>query len=279
MPFRNEAVAALTLLMMVAMVMIGGHSLLRQQVVVENVDDLPPPPSEEEIVGPTTPAAPEKPQGQTPVTSRAINPEIVAPPPSSVEELERVDPRAPLSDLALAKPPAPKVKDHNLDGTTLFQPVASSAGVIEAMGRTVTVAGIDAVALDETCTDADARRWACGLRARGAFRAFLRSRAPVCVLPEDSDAKSITASCHLGKQDIGAWLVANGWARASAGGPYVEAGDKAKKARKGIFGSAPDLSTLPAAPPPVEISPQASGSILDLSGDQATPPIGQPTPF
>jgi endonuclease YncB( thermonuclease family) len=276
MPFRNQAIAALALLVMVASVAIGGHEVLRQQeVAFEEPEAI----AQETITAePPTATIPEKKAGKPPITSRAIDPEIVAPPQTGSEELERVDPRAPLSELALAMPPPPKTVDNNPDGTTLFQPMASAAGVIEAMGRTVTVSGIDAVALDETCTDGQGRQWACGLRARGAFRAFLRGRAPVCVMPPDSEAAA-TAPCHLGKQDIGAWLVSNGWARPTVDGPYVEAGEKAKAARKGIFGAAPDLSGLPAAPEPVEASPEAPSSILDLSGEIATPPADQPAPF
>lgn len=275
MPLRNQAIAALTLLVMVASVAIGGHAVLRQQeVVFEEPEVSSSVPTEPITVEPPTATIPEKP----PITSRAIDPEIVAPPQTGSEELERVDPRAPLSELALAMPPPPKTVDNNPDGTTLFQPMASAAGVIEAMGRTVTVSGIDAVALDETCTDDQGRQWACGLRARGAFRAFLRGRAPVCVMPPDNEAVA-TAPCHLGKQDIGAWLVSNGWARPAKDGPYVEAGEKAKTARKGIFGAAPDLSGLPPEPAPVEAPPEAPSSILDLSGEMATPPTDQPAPF
>lgn len=277
MPFRNEALAALTLLVMVASVTIGGHAVLRQQEVVFE-GAIASPPAEPIPAEPSTATIPEKKAEQAPVTSRAIDPEIVAPPQLGSEELERVDPRAPLSELSLAMPPAPKTVDNNPDGTTLFQPVANAAGVIEAMGRTVTVSGIVAVALDETCTDDQGRRWVCGLRARGAFRAFLRGRAPVCMMPPDSKAVA-TAPCHLGKQDIGAWLVSNGWARPTKDGPYAEAGEKAKAAKKGIFGAAPDLSGLPPEPAPVEAPPGGQSSILDLSGETATPPVAQPAPF
>ncbi|WP_367117475.1 thermonuclease family protein, partial [Mesorhizobium sp.] len=86
---------------------------------------------------------------------------------------------------------------------------------------------------------------------RTAFRAFLRGRAVVCTVPPEGGRDLITAECRVGNQDVGQWLIENGWARAAKGGPYVEAGDKARMARKGIFGPAPSLSGLPPTPAPL----------------------------
>ena len=132
--------------------------------------------------------------------------------------------------------------------------------------------------LDEICIDESARKWGCGLRARGAFRAFLRGRAVVCDEPGPVDADAAVA-CRIGKQDIGQWLVENGWARAAPDGPYAEAQAAAKKAKKGIFGEAPDLSGMQPEPEAVGAPVEAPSSILDLSGEQATPSTGQPAPF
>lgn len=218
--------------------------------------------------------------------SRAIDPEIVAQPQLQTEELQRVEPRAPLSELALAGPPKPpktKMPD-DWNGTKLFQPVAPAAGVIEAKGYSVAVSGIDIVRQDETCTDGG-KSWACGVRARTAFRAFLRGRAVVCTVPPEGGRDLIAAECRVGKQDIGQWLIENGWARAAKGSPYVEAGEKAREAKKGIFGPAPKLSGLPPAPA-VVAAPAATQPILDPSATTATPstettatpPVDQPEP-
>lgn len=207
-----------------------------------------------------------------PGRSRAIDPEIVAPPATGEEPLERAAPRPPLSDLSLALPPKPKMP-ADWKGTPLFHPLATAAGIFEAMGYTVALSGVDVVMPDETCTDAAGKPWNCGMRARGAFRSFLRGRAPVCAVPPQGGRDTIAAPCHIGKQDIGAWLVANGWARAAKGGPYIKAEQVARKEHMGIFGAAPDLSGLP-PPPPAETPPMVSPSpsILDLSGTAATPP-------
>jgi endonuclease YncB( thermonuclease family) len=211
--------------------------------------------------------------------SRTIDPEIIAPPQLQAEELERLEPRAPLSDLALAGPPKPpktKMPD-DWNGTKLFQPVASAAGVIEANGYSVAISGIDIVGQDETCTDGGTS-WTCGTRARTAFRAFLRGRTVVCTVPPEGGRDLIAAECRVGNQDVGQWLIENGWARPAESGPYVEAGEKARAARKGIFGPAPNLSGLPPAPAPVAASSEPTQPILDPSATTPTLPADQPAP-
>jgi endonuclease YncB( thermonuclease family) len=212
---------------------------------------------------------------QSPGRSRAIDPDVVAPPSTGNAPLERAEPRPPLSNLSLALPPKPKPPGE-WKGKPLFQPVATAAGTIEAKGHTIAISGIEAVKPDESCTDPAGKSWRCGQAARTAFRAFLRGRAITCAQPEGSHGTAV--ACHIGKQDIGQWLVENGWARPLGSGPYVKAGEAARKAKKGIFGAAPDLSGLPPPPPPVETPALVSPSILDLSGTAATPPAALPEP-
>ena len=208
---------------------------------------------------------------------RQIAPDIVAPPDLDPEDLTRQPPRDPLGELGQAgakprrvgKPETPK----------LFNPLATAAGVVEAKAITLTVAGIDVVAADQTCNK-DGKNWSCGIRARTAFRAFLRGRALECDLPPDLTEGAVSARCVIGKQDVGGWLVANGWARPAAGGPYGEAGEKAMSAGKGIYGSPPDLAGLMPAPDPYAAS-TSDQTILDApaAGDDAgapavvTPPV------
>jgi endonuclease YncB( thermonuclease family) len=160
-------------------------------------------------------------------------------------ELERVAPRQPLSKLGQAHAPAPK----DWKGTIMYKPLASAAGRFDALGYQVAVSGIDIVPADETCTYAG-KSWDCGIRARTAFRSFLRGRSPTCTVPPQPDRNLIVADCRLGMDDIGAWLVENGWARAAAGGRYADAEGRAKDGHRGIFGPAPD-TTLPAPPAPL----------------------------
>lgn len=272
--------AVLVVPVMAAMVVAGGRTLKGSESVV-TVDQIDPGADISQEGADTTPeeaatSAIVIPQPPKPVThSRAIDPDIVAPPELPDEALERVEPRAPLSKLALAVPPKPKMPD-DWNGTKLFQPVASAAGLIEAKGYSVAVSGIDIVKQDETCSD-DGKSWPCGIRARTAFRSFLRGRAVVCTVPPEGGRDLIAAECRIGKQDVGQWLVENGWARPAKGGPYVEAGDKARTAKKGIFGSAPDLSGMPPMPAATGPAPQAPSSILE-EVDGVLKPADQPAP-
>lgn len=210
---------------------------------------------------PEQPAVPEAPAAEP--TTQAVRPvaqgEFV-PPAVEPSGLEREAPRAPLSDLSLALPPKPKVTAE-WDGTTLFQPVASAAGRIEAKGVRVAISGVAPLASEESCSF-EGKQWNCGTRARTAFRGLLRSRAVVCDMPADAAQGDVVARCRIGRLDVGEWLVANGWARAEAGGPYEDAGKKAESDGKGIYGAPPERfemtltpagSTLPATePPPAE---------------------------
>ncbi|RWK60093.1 thermonuclease family protein [Mesorhizobium sp.] len=276
----HVAAAVLTILVMGAAIAAGGRAVLHGENgrVAARAQAGMAAQSE----APATSAIPRPKAARPEAHSRAIDPEVVAPPQLQPEELERVEPRAPLSDLALARPPKSKMPD-DWNGTKLFQPIATAAGVIQAKGYSVAVSGIDIVRQDETCADGG-KSWTCGSRARTAFRAFLRGRAVVCAVPPEGGRDLIAAECRVGNQDVGQWLIEKGWARAAEGGPYVEAGEKARTARKGIFGPAPSLSGLPSAPAPVAAA-QPTQPILDPSATAtpptettATPPADQPAP-
>ncbi|MDX8435892.1 MULTISPECIES: thermonuclease family protein [Mesorhizobium] len=285
MRLPHLAVAVLAVPAMAALVAAGGRTLQGNESVV-TIDRIDP--AAGTIAGqgadmqpeaPATAAIPAPQPVRTPAHSRAIDPDVVAPPQLSAEELERVEPRAPLSDLALAgplKPPKLKMPD-DWNGTKLFQPVAAAAGLIEAKGYAVAVSGVEVLGQDETCGE-EGKSWACGIRARTAFRSFLRGRTVVCTVPPEGGRDTISAECRVGNQDVGQWLVQNGWARAAAGGPYVEAGEKARTARKGIFGAAPDLSGVPSLPAALPPAPSAPSSILQEEDGILTPLADQPAP-
>lgn len=278
--------AVFCLLAMGALVVAGGKALnprndsMKPQsesgiVFDMDIEDVPEP----EIAPDAAETPPER-QPSLP-SSRPIEPEVIAPPQLDPAELERLPAREPLSDLSLAVPPPPR-PDVEWKGTTLFRPLATGAGRIRAQGRTVTIAGVELVGPEESCAD-QGRQWPCGARAMTAFRAFLRGRAVICDIPGEADSGDFTARCRLGKQDIGEWLVANGWARAPADSPYAQAGEKAEKGRKGVYGHAPDLSGLPPPPPSGGVqSPAAPDSIIELPDPSEsaplTPPDGLPEP-
>jgi endonuclease YncB( thermonuclease family) len=206
------------------------------------------------LPGPVTPPG----EVRAPAPPRPVAPSIVAIPPVDPQALERVEARPPLSQIAQAVPPKkPPPKP------LLFQPVAQAAGIIVAGGRTIAVAGVKPVADGEMCARQGGGQWPCGRAARSAFRAFLRGRAVTCDFPEGEVPDTLATTCRLGKRDIGAWLVENGWARAD-GETYATQAKAAEAGRRGIFGPGP--ASLPTPSPTLDAAPSASVS----------PPAGTP---
>lgn len=173
---------------------------------------------------------------------RPVAPEVVAQPQITPEELQRVEPRAALS--RFGQPLPQRRRNHS----RVFRPLITEAGRVTGSGLMVTIAGIEITPQDETCVDAEGRSWSCGVRARTAFRAFVRGRALACDLPEELTEKHYTVACSLGKQDVGTWLVERGWTKALSGGPYRDAGEAARADGRGIFGSAPVIEAADQLP-------------------------------
>lgn len=154
--------------------------------------------------------------------------------------LERMEPRAPLSGMAAPAPPPPPDPDSlPRRWRMVHQPVATAAGILEAAGMTLVLPGIDVVAVGEMCVSPAGRSWPCGMAARTAFRAYLRSRALNCRLPEARLENAIPAECLLQGEDPARWLVSRGWARAKPDGPFSAEAQAAEQARLGIFGQPP----------------------------------------
>jgi len=173
-------------------------------------------------------------EGQSREPARRIAESLIAPPPVDVSEIERVEARPPLGELGLAvRPKTPMPQDWR--ETLLYRPIATSSATFESMGWKVVISGTQDIGVDQTCSFRD-EAWPCGQRARAAFNAWLRGRALNCFLPPETERFAIAAPCRLGKQDVGAWLVANGWAMALPGGIYGKAEAIARNAGMGIFG-------------------------------------------
>ncbi|KQU64013.1 hypothetical protein ASC75_15355 [Aminobacter sp. DSM 101952] len=169
-----------------------------------------------------------------PSPARPISPEVVAPPEIARLELERIEARPPLGDLGLAPPPK-RIEPDDWEGTLLYRPVVTSSASFEAMGYTILLSGTKAIGSDQDC-EFEGISWRCGERAMLAFRYWLRGRAPLCQVLPPAERQPVAAACRLGKQDVGAWLVSNGWAHALPGGGYEKAEEVARKAGMGMFG-------------------------------------------
>ncbi|MBO6717653.1 MAG: thermonuclease family protein [Rhizobiaceae bacterium] len=220
-------VLAIGTLAMIAAVLLAGRAML--------VPEIPEPSPMQEAAQPQRlePAPRASAASSKASRVRPVAPDVVAIPPVEPRTLVRIEPREPLSPFGQPLPP-PKV-----DNSRIHRPVADAAGRILGQGLLVDLTGVDIVESDELCLDPDGFEWPCGMRARTAFRGLLRGRAVKCDVPPDYEGSGITTTCSLGRLDLGGWIVANGWGRATPGGPYEEAERSAREAEKGIFGRGP----------------------------------------
>jgi endonuclease YncB( thermonuclease family) len=169
-----------------------------------------------------------------PVASGAATPRTAEEPgaPAAAAEVETV-PTETRPDAATEPAPAPAN-----DGPAMrvfARPIAVDAGTLKAGEFTLVVAGVAPLASDARCTDG-AQAWPCATRARTALRSWLRGRSVLCSVPPDAaDAREIEASCRIGEEDVGEWVVRNGWAHAAPDSRYEDAERDAREARRGIW--------------------------------------------
>lgn len=190
----------------------------------------------------------------TPPRIRPVQPGIITVPPVDLHQLERVEPREPLSPLGRAHAPSEGPPRQTL----LHRPVATDSATVNAMGHTVRLAQVRPVSVEETC-DSGGLNWPCGIHARTAFRNWLRGRAISCVVPPVPDGQIVVSDCVVGEQNPAEWLVAQGWAHAEPGSAYEQAEADARTGRRGIYGSPPAQNntltiTVPELPATVEQS-------------------------
>lgn len=82
------------------------------------------------------------------------------------------------------------------------------ADTLEIQGQRVRLWGIDAVESSQTCGTVGA----CGRKAAFALQDLVGQR-PVSCLQKDVDRYGrVVATCSVGGQDLGGWIVAQGWA-------------------------------------------------------------------
>ena len=159
---------------------------------------------------------------------RVITGPGISPPPPTTGPLLRIEPPAPPP-----RSPAPIVQRR------LVPVMAESAVEIRSGRIRVRLPGIEAVDPQALCRDDDGVEWRCGRRARAAVSAMLRLNAVACPLPSDARLGDFTLACTLGRADLAERIVAAGWARATADGPYGEAEAAARRDRRGLWGRAP----------------------------------------
>lgn len=214
-------VAVCLLLFCVAIVAVGPKIIARQAAGAANRPDAPKPRDSD-------------PSGSSPSSGTATDRPLPRGESVGTRRVETPDDRT-LAELPATDTPGDRKQ------TMLYRPVASAGGRFDAMGYSVAIAGVEGPALEQTCLF-QGRSWACGMQARTEFRALLRGRALSCAVPPEPGGEIVTSACSLGRQDVGAWLVAQGWGKAAAGSAYADEDEEARGAKRGIYGPPPRLN-------------------------------------
>jgi endonuclease YncB( thermonuclease family) len=82
---------------------------------------------------------------------------------------------------------------------------------LEIEGETIDLYGVDAPEDTQFCKAESGLLWPCGQRAASNLSDYI-GKAKVSCRPKQSRGGSPVAVCFKGRQDLGAWLVSNGWA-------------------------------------------------------------------
>jgi endonuclease YncB( thermonuclease family) len=114
---------------------------------------------------------------------------------------------------------------------------------LEVAGTRVRLAGIDAPELDQLCsTGGDVRAagsttYRCGEEAAAALAGRIAGDPVICEPQAAADPTVLVAVCELNGEDLGAWMVRDGWARAypASGSAYAAMEKPAQSALVGIW--------------------------------------------
>jgi endonuclease YncB( thermonuclease family) len=179
-----------------------------------------------------------------PPPSRDVTPPGVTPAPAGPGPLIREAVPPPPPAAAAVPLPAPPVAepagaphDNAVRWHRFVLPETTDAGTFVVRGRTFRIAGVAPLPRAATCRNAAEEDWPCGDVALDALRHFLLGRPVECwfVGADPSDPQSVP--CRVGKTDLGAWLLAQGWARAAhdASRRYRRVADDARCAGRGLW--------------------------------------------
>ena len=154
---------------------------------------------------------------------RDVTPPGITPGPAVDGPLERVAP-----------PPTPPPEAR---WWRFFLPETTDAATFKADGKTIRVAGVDPPPVEAACPLAEGGSWPCGRTALFALRRFLQGRAIECYFPDGGAVTDVTAPCRVASNDIGLWLLAQGWARPNdlATDEYRAAANTALCSGRGIW--------------------------------------------
>ncbi|MCB1381577.1 MAG: thermonuclease family protein [Notoacmeibacter sp.] len=193
------------------------------------------PPTVPETSMPAVPAKSPERRERVTVTARIIEPDLIVPPPVT-GTFEQAEPRGPLGEIALAKPPRKATAEpETWKPQLLYRPLIVQMDRLEAAGYVLRMAGVSPPGPDVTCVGADGASLPCGMIARTAFRNWVRGRAITCRLPAKPVDEDIATRCTLGGKDVALWLAENGWLVSATSHDAGEALERAKTEGRGLY--------------------------------------------
>jgi len=133
---------------------------------------------------------------------------------------------------------------HAADSNELFgTPVVLDSGLMMLDGRQVSLWGIETLAEDQKCWQAD-RAWDCGEQATIVLKHFIEGQLVKCQTKDVLGDGGIGAQCFRIRgdktNDIARYMIMQGWAmddEETSGGLYEQDEDVARQQRRGIWTS------------------------------------------
>ena len=122
-------------------------------------------------------------------------------------------------------------------GTLSGRARVKDADTIEIQGFGIRLHGIDALERKQSCVRANGERWACGLEAKKAVEDLIGEQEVVC-----GDLRlgllRYRGRCRIDGEDLGRWVVRQGWAFAKYADDYIPDEADARAARRGAWSGA-----------------------------------------
>ncbi|MDR3464979.1 MAG: thermonuclease family protein [Xanthobacteraceae bacterium] len=115
------------------------------------------------------------------------------------------------------------------------------SGNAVAIGKTrLWLAGVGAPGLEQVCLDASGARWTCGVAARDELAKHVGNSPWTCQTEHRDSSERLVGICSVGGEDVGKWMIANGWAIAGAHASkdYEAAEGEAKAGKAGLWAGA-----------------------------------------
>jgi endonuclease YncB( thermonuclease family) len=126
--------------------------------------------------------------------------------------------------------------------SVVFADVIGKPRIVDAdtiwIGKTkIRLHGIDAPEMRQECTDQNGRQYRCGVSATKALRLMVGTQDVRCEGKARDRYKRLIAVCYMGKIDLNAAIVRQGWALAYRrySKDYVLMEAKAQEAKRGIW--------------------------------------------